>query len=166
NCSRFQARRSMTAPWLRWTTTLHACFVHAIELFGVLERATPKSVLELVKYLTLAHVLMSICVTVAMSTPVLTINSPDGDLIDCMKINDQLALQHPLLKHHKIQETPTGHMVQKGENSGWQVWHRSGACPRGSIPVRRSEDKNFQKNETVTPNAAADRATRGHQAST
>lgn len=106
---------------------------------------------------------MSICVTVAMSTPVLTINSPDGDLIDCMKINDQLALQHPLLKHHKIPETPTGHMVQKGENSGWQVWHRSGACPRGSIPVRRSEDKNFQKNETVTPNAAADRATRGHQ---
>ncbi|CAF1919211.1 unnamed protein product [Brassica napus] len=76
----------MTAPWLRWTTTLHACFVHAIELFGVLETngATPKSVLELVKYLTLAHGLMSICVTVAMSTPVLTINSPDGDLIDCI----------------------------------------------------------------------------------
>ncbi|CAN6855548.1 unnamed protein product [Brassica oleracea] len=129
-------------------------------------RSNTQIILELVKYLTLAHVLMSICVTVAMSTPVLTINSPDGDLIDCMKINDQLALQHPLLKHHKIPETPTGHMVQKGENSGWQVWHRSGACPRGSIPVRRSEDKNFQKNETVTPNAAADRATRGHQAST
>nr|VDD25170.1 unnamed protein product [Brassica oleracea] len=153
----------MTAPWLRWTTTLHACFVHAIELFG----ATPKSVLELVKYLTLAHVLMSICVTVAMSTPVLTINSPDGDLIDCMKISDQLARQHPLLKHHKIQVFVFFLFSNPFfQNSGWQVWHRSGACPRGSIPVRRSEDKNFQKNETVTPNAAADRATRGHQAST
>ncbi|CAN6855394.1 hypothetical protein Bca4012_051603 [Brassica carinata] len=62
----------MRAPWMRWTTTLHACFLHAVEWLG----ATPKSVLELVKYLTLAHVLMSICVIVALSTPtpVLTIN--------------------------------------------------------------------------------------------
>lgn len=43
---------------MRWTTTLHARFVHAVELLGGHERATPKSVLELmdVKDLTLAHV--------------------------------------------------------------------------------------------------------------
>ncbi|CAH8390787.1 unnamed protein product [Eruca vesicaria subsp. sativa] len=160
----------MRAPRMRWTTPLHACFAHAVELLGGLERATPKLVLELVKYLTLAYVLiMSLCVTVAMSTPtpVLTINSPDGDLIDCMKINDQPALHHPLLRNHKIQETPTGHIVQKEENFGWQVWQRSGTCPRGSIPVRRSETTIIQKKyETVTPNAAADRATRGHQYAT
>uniref|UniRef100_J3MQL0 Myb-like domain-containing protein n=1 Tax=Oryza brachyantha TaxID=4533 RepID=J3MQL0_ORYBR len=43
---------------MRWTSTLHARFVHAVELLGGHDRATPKSVLELmdVKDLTLAHV--------------------------------------------------------------------------------------------------------------
>lgn len=56
--SRLPAKRSMRAPRMRWTSTLHARFVHAVELLGGHERATPKSVLELmdVKDLTLAHV--------------------------------------------------------------------------------------------------------------
>nr|XP_043608894.1 probable transcription factor KAN2 isoform X2 [Erigeron canadensis] len=55
---RFPVKRSMRAPRIRWTTTLHSRFVHAVELLGGHERATPKSVLELmdVKDLTLAHV--------------------------------------------------------------------------------------------------------------
>ncbi|KAK8952037.1 Transcription repressor KAN1 [Platanthera zijinensis] len=56
--SKITGRRSMRAPRMRWTSTLHARFVHAVELLGGHERATPKSVLELmdVKDLTLAHV--------------------------------------------------------------------------------------------------------------
>ncbi|VAI59688.1 unnamed protein product [Triticum turgidum subsp. durum] len=52
------AKRNSRAPRMRWTTSLHARFVHAVELLGGHERATPKSVLELmdVKDLTLAHV--------------------------------------------------------------------------------------------------------------
>ncbi|KAI3822319.1 hypothetical protein L1987_09908 [Smallanthus sonchifolius] len=43
---------------MRWTAALHNRFVHAVELLGGHERATPKSVLELmdVKDITLAHV--------------------------------------------------------------------------------------------------------------
>ncbi|XP_008789248.1 probable transcription factor RL9 isoform X2 [Phoenix dactylifera] len=56
--SKLPAKRSVRAPRMRWTSTLHARFVHAVELLGGHERATPKSVLELmdVKDLTLAHV--------------------------------------------------------------------------------------------------------------
>ncbi|WCJ42155.1 Homeodomain-like superfamily protein [Euphorbia peplus] len=53
-----QHKRNMRAPRMRWTSSLHSRFVHAVELLGGHERATPKSVLELmdVKDLTLAHV--------------------------------------------------------------------------------------------------------------
>nr|XP_009413774.2 PREDICTED: transcription repressor KAN1-like isoform X2 [Musa acuminata subsp. malaccensis] len=56
---RYPTKRStIRAPRMRWTSSLHAHFVHAIELLGGHERATPKSILELmaVKDLTLAHV--------------------------------------------------------------------------------------------------------------
>ncbi|MCO5591168.1 hypothetical protein L7F22_045149 [Adiantum nelumboides] len=53
-----RGKRSMRAPRMRWTSHLHAHFVHAVEALGGHDRATPKSVLELmnVKDLTLAHV--------------------------------------------------------------------------------------------------------------
>ncbi|XP_021734754.1 uncharacterized protein LOC110701407 [Chenopodium quinoa] len=84
---------------------------------------------------------------------ILTIQSPDGDIIDCVHRKKQPAFDHPLLKNHKIQKTPTEKpkmkMVKidelkegdnrKGKEIEWQMWHLNGTrCPKGTVPVRRS----------------------------
>ncbi|KAF3452382.1 hypothetical protein FNV43_RR02815 [Rhamnella rubrinervis] len=89
---------------------------------------------------------------------VMTIQSPDGDIIDCVHKRKQPALDHPLLKNHRIQKEPTewpklnSKMVKQNEKrngkeeeeevvlrSAWQMWHRNGTrCPKGTVPVRRS----------------------------
>ncbi|KAK8468761.1 hypothetical protein PHAVU_006G106900 [Phaseolus vulgaris] len=76
-------------------------------------------------------------------TPLLTIQSPDGDLIDCVHKRKQPALDHPLLKNHKIQrvasEMPKGMKVRENSEMGMQEWHRNGTlCPKGTVPIRRS----------------------------
>ncbi|GAB4855803.1 hypothetical protein Ancab_024448 [Ancistrocladus abbreviatus] len=93
--------------------------------------------------------------------PVLTIVSPDGDIIDCVHRKKQPAFDHPLLKNHKIQREPPerpkvkslkvevegeeGEERKKEKNEGtmmkgtWQMWHNNGTmCPKGSVPIRRS----------------------------
>ncbi|KAK4282952.1 hypothetical protein QN277_014265 [Acacia crassicarpa] len=84
--------------------------------------------------------------------PLLTIESPDGDVIDCVHKRKQPALDHPLLKDHKIQRAPTemprgkkeeveGERSPEGaqEMMVTQMWHRNGTlCPKGTIPIRRS----------------------------
>ncbi|GFP90107.1 hypothetical protein PHJA_001154500 [Phtheirospermum japonicum] len=90
--------------------------------------------------------------------PVFTIESPDGDIIDCVHKKRQPALDHPLLKHHKIQkmnyyiqriptEIPKDMKKSKTNNTRsvdglkgvWQMWHLKGQlCPKGTVPIRRS----------------------------
>ncbi|CAH2055089.1 unnamed protein product [Thlaspi arvense] len=73
----------------------------------------------------------------AKRTAILTINSPDGDIIDCLNMRDQPAFDHPLLRNHKIQEIPTN-LPNGIDTFSWQVWHRNGTrCPEGTIPIRR-----------------------------
>ncbi|KAF9661097.1 hypothetical protein SADUNF_Sadunf19G0032300 [Salix dunnii] len=89
----------------------------------------------------------------------MTIESPDGDIIDCVHKRKQPALDHPLLKNHKIQreppEMPRLKLLKDGEElrsertkksneaggvrGSWQMWHRNGTrCPKGTVPIRRS----------------------------
>ncbi|KAI4370228.1 hypothetical protein MLD38_018598 [Melastoma candidum] len=89
--------------------------------------------------------------------PILTIESPDGDIIDCIHKRRQPALDHPLLKNHKIQKSPpefprslgpkpndelrktTAGINNSSSTGTWQAWHGNGTwCPNGSVPVRRS----------------------------
>ncbi|XP_009631031.1 protein neprosin [Nicotiana tomentosiformis] len=90
---------------------------------------------------------------------VFTIESPDGDIIDCVHKRKQPALDHPLLKNHKIQKVPpeipklkmvktdavrdVSNSSKSDERLGavnWQLWHKNGQrCPKGTVPIRRSK---------------------------
>ncbi|XP_006394922.2 uncharacterized protein LOC18012669 [Eutrema salsugineum] len=109
---------------------------------------------------------LALCLAVGVSnpTPVLTIKSPDGDIVDCVKREEQPAFRHPLLKNHTLQERPTKlpYMVNKETEMGygWQIWHQSGTkCPEGSIPIRRVLSHH---NQTSSSNSG-DRATKNHE---
>ncbi|XP_062098507.1 protein neprosin-like [Humulus lupulus] len=85
-----------------------------------------------------------------------TIQSEDGDIIDCIEVYKQPAFDHPALRNHTIQKrreqmAPSfegnKNDIIEGEdfhskNMGMevrQVWKRRGVrCPKGTIPVRRT----------------------------
>ncbi|XP_031283691.1 uncharacterized protein LOC116142415 [Pistacia vera] len=81
--------------------------------------------------------------------PVKSIESPDGDIIDCVNIAHQPAFDHPSMKNHKIQMKPTydpqGDFVTNEEKAKGksepitQLWHLKGRCPEGTIPIRRTK---------------------------
>ncbi|KAJ0502594.1 putative neprosin [Helianthus annuus] len=69
--------------------------------------------------------------------PVKSIESPDGDIIDCVRISHQPAFDHPFLKNHTIKETMT------------QLWNSYGKCPKGTIPVRRTKKEDVLRASSV-----------------
>ncbi|EPS67868.1 hypothetical protein M569_06912, partial [Genlisea aurea] len=73
-----------------------------------------------------------------------SIQSADGDIIDCVDIYKQPAFDHPLLVNHTLQLEPTSYPeevlrndIGRGEEIMTQIWHRNGSCPEGTIPIRR-----------------------------
>ncbi|KAL9227467.1 hypothetical protein vseg_003151 [Gypsophila vaccaria] len=81
-----------------------------------------------------------------------TIQSPDGDVLDCVASHLQPAFDHPELKGHKPLDAPKR---PKGSNSTDEVvvsiqrWMETGeSCPEGTIPIRRtSEDDVLRANK-------------------
>ncbi|KAL3500656.1 hypothetical protein ACH5RR_039749 [Cinchona calisaya] len=91
-----------------------------------------------------------------------TIHSEDGDVIDCIDIYKQPAFNHPALRDHKIQMTPTfdpttltkseketSEAPEKGKEDSYitatQIWRKSGSCPEGTVPIRRNSRKSERK---------------------
>ncbi|XP_019051659.1 PREDICTED: uncharacterized protein LOC104588257 [Nelumbo nucifera] len=81
-----------------------------------------------------------------------SIQSEDGEIIDCIDLFKQPAFDHPMLKNHTIQMKPTYDpptmRTTKQESSTKlvsQVWRRSGSCPQGTIPIRRIRKINILK---------------------
>eukprot|EP00250_Pteridium_aquilinum_P014665 c22130_g1_i1 orf=218-1579(+) len=80
-----------------------------------------------------------------------SIQSPDGDVIDCVPIDKQPALDHPKLKGHKIKVYPSARPNTRknklvtnttrviSHNGIEQIWKESGeSCPAQTIPIRRT----------------------------
>ncbi|OQU76412.1 hypothetical protein SORBI_3010G143300 [Sorghum bicolor] len=80
-----------------------------------------------------------------------TIQSPDGDIIDCVPSHLQPAFDHPKLRGQKILDPP-----ERPKNCNFtlggsrvsevvvQAWHATGeACPEGTVPIRRTTEKDL-----------------------
>ncbi|XP_076928149.1 protein neprosin-like [Bidens hawaiensis] len=75
-----------------------------------------------------------------------TIQSPDGDLIDCVLSHLQPAFDHPKLKGQKLLEPPLerpkghkSHTTSDETIPTFQLWTQSNdSCPKGTVPIRRT----------------------------
>ncbi|KAL4015939.1 hypothetical protein IC575_023548 [Cucumis melo] len=86
--------------------------------------------------------------------PIKTIQSPDGDLIDCVITHQQPAFDHPLLKGQKPLDLPERpyERSSSGEESSetFQLWSMSGEfCPEGSVPIRRTTENDMMRASSV-----------------
>ncbi|XP_058725816.1 protein neprosin-like [Vicia villosa] len=76
-----------------------------------------------------------------------TIQSPDGDIIDCVLTHKQPAFDHPLLKGEKPMDPPESlrrHNKIENTSDHFQLWSLSGeSCPEGSIPIRRITEEDM-----------------------
>ncbi|PHT45636.1 putative transcription factor RL9 [Capsicum baccatum] len=165
--SRFPAKRTMRAPRMRWTSSLHARFVHAVELLGGHERATPKSVLELmdVKDLTLAHVkshlqmYRTVKTTDRAAVPASSgqsevfdngssgDNSEDlmPDMENSRKSADLLSDQHAGRNNMHLQEKDYhGLWSNSSSRESWQLHGKHGDYPGNMASLERTE-KNQHK---------------------
>ncbi|XP_059656172.1 protein neprosin-like [Cornus florida] len=82
-----------------------------------------------------------------------TIQSPDGDLIDCVVSRQQPAFDHPQLKGQKPMdppERPKGNKPISTTLENLQLWTMSNeSCPEGTIPIRRTSDKDVLRASSV-----------------
>ncbi|CAH9085480.1 unnamed protein product [Cuscuta epithymum] len=96
--------------------------------------------------------------------PLKFIQSPDGDVIDCVHISHQPAFDHPFLKNHTIQMMPNYHpeslfmdgkvlmnrtKSKKRPRPIAQLWHLNGRCPKGTIPIRRTKEDDILRATSI-----------------
>ncbi|XP_023546698.1 uncharacterized protein LOC111805725 [Cucurbita pepo subsp. pepo] len=76
-----------------------------------------------------------------------TIQSPDGDLIDCVLSHLQPAFDHPKLKGQiplDPPERPEGHKPPRTVTESFQLWSMNGEnCPEGTVPIRRTTEEDM-----------------------
>ncbi|XP_023542314.1 uncharacterized protein LOC111802247 [Cucurbita pepo subsp. pepo] len=85
--------------------------------------------------------------------PIKTIQSSDGDVIDCVLSHLQPAFDHPELKGHSPLEPPERPRSNKSMEEvadNHQLWSASGEfCPEGTIPIRRTTEKDIFRANSI-----------------
>ncbi|CAL5204839.1 unnamed protein product [Lathyrus oleraceus] len=81
-----------------------------------------------------------------------SIKSEDGDIIDCVNIYKQPAFDHPVLKNHTIKPIPSFLLdyepssvrgTPNASSQVFQLWQKSGSCPKDTVPIRRIQKKDL-----------------------
>ncbi|CAH1414939.1 unnamed protein product [Lactuca virosa] len=82
-----------------------------------------------------------------------SIESPDGDVMDCVLVHHQPAFDHPVLKGTKPfdpPERPDGYNHAGTESENYQLWSLSGeSCPEGTIPIRRTTERDILRANSI-----------------
>ncbi|XP_010544511.2 PREDICTED: uncharacterized protein LOC104817134 [Tarenaya hassleriana] len=85
-----------------------------------------------------------------------SIQSPDGDIIDCVPIANQPAFDHPLLRNHVIQMRPSSEPegdltlnTGKKPKAMRQLWRRNGECPKNTVPIRRTKEEDLLRSTSL-----------------
>lgn len=82
-----------------------------------------------------------------------TIQSPDGDLIDCVPSHLQPAFDHPKLKGQRPldpPERPKGYNPTGPTSDSFQSWRISGeSCPEGTVPIRRTTEEDILRASSI-----------------
>ncbi|WOH16562.1 hypothetical protein DCAR_0936118 [Daucus carota subsp. sativus] len=82
-----------------------------------------------------------------------TIQSPDGDYIDCVPSHLQPAFDHPHLKGQQPldpPERPKGRHLGEMPSENYQLWSVSGEfCPEGTVPIRRTTEQDVLRASSV-----------------
>ncbi|KAJ7945837.1 Protein of Unknown Function (DUF239) [Quillaja saponaria] len=82
------------------------------------------------------------------------IQSPDGDVIDCVLSHKQPAFDHPELKGKKPldpPERPRGYGSGETTPESFQLWADSGElCPEGTVPIRRTTEKDILRASSIS----------------
>ncbi|XP_056843958.1 uncharacterized protein LOC108808812 [Raphanus sativus] len=81
----------------------------------------------------------------------LSIKSDDGDIIDCVPVQSQLAFDHPLLKNHTIQMRPSfiPESTSIYTKSYTQAWNKNGRCPQNTVSVRRIKREDILRSNSI-----------------
>ncbi|KAG5387322.1 hypothetical protein IGI04_038792, partial [Brassica rapa subsp. trilocularis] len=84
----------------------------------------------------------------------LLLQSPDGDIIDCVLSHQQPAFDHPRLRGQKPldpPERPSGHNSRGLRPKSFQLWRMEGeTCPEGTVPIRRTKQEDILRANSVS----------------
>ncbi|CAF2265034.1 unnamed protein product [Brassica rapa] len=107
-----------------------------------------------------------------------SLESSNGEIIDCISIVNQPAFDHPMLKNHTIQMTPSSypHEVLTEENNAptpsndeeqpeitVQPWQLVGECPENTIPIKRITKEDLLREDNIKNHGNKSNISQPHQ---